>query len=138
MAGHPILTGSTSVEITVLRRAAGDLLDRLISDCEAAERRLNETGRRDPIRAVTCSSALENAIVATRDMIAQMDLLLHDLETGIAGASSYTADNNGYAAQPSARRESPAAASPSGTSAPGRPRSRGMLPGRPRSVVATA
>lgn len=62
---------------------AGRVLARLIRDRLLAEARMNETGRRDPLRQVTGASALDRAVVATQSIVDRLELLL--LES--AGAS---------------------------------------------------
>ncbi len=131
MAGQPILT-CTATDAVTLRQQAADLLGRLLADREAAERRLAENGRRDPIRAVTGATALERAIASTRDMIAQMDLLLGAVNSGIK-ATEHAASDQSHADGHDALTTKPLPFVPAN-----RPRSRGMLPGRQRSVAATA
>lgn len=58
------------------RKRASDLLGTLLAERDRLEARLSEFGRRDPMKAVTGRSALENAIAATREMIRTMDGLL--------------------------------------------------------------
>jgi hypothetical protein len=111
----------------MLRRQAGDLLTRMLADRDASERRLSETGRRDPIKAVTGATALEKAIASTREMIAQMDLMLAQLESGIAVEANGVASNPGETAKTATVR-----------GAPDRFRPRGMLSGKRRRVAATA
>lgn len=80
---QPTLTRGPLVEATILRQQAGDLLNRLMVDREAAERRQAETGRRDPLKAVTGTTALERAIASTREMISQMDVMFRELDEGL-------------------------------------------------------
>ncbi len=67
----------------VLRQQADDLLHRLMQDQESSEHRLVAAGRRDPLKAVTGTTALERAIACTREMIAEMDVMLVDLDSGL-------------------------------------------------------
>lgn len=67
-----------------LRRQADDLLCRLLATREQTERRLAETGHRDPIKAVTGQSAYDEAIRTTRDMIHRMDDLLGEMNDELA------------------------------------------------------
>jgi len=64
------------------RKRASDLLGTLLSERDRLEARLVEFGRRDPMKAVTGRSALENAIAATREMIRTMDGLLEMASRG--------------------------------------------------------
>lgn len=61
------------------RDEAEGLLDRLIAERGAAERRLAEDGRHDPIKDLTGASAFDRAIESTRRMIGHMDELLIEL-----------------------------------------------------------
>jgi hypothetical protein len=72
----------------MLRREAHQLLNRLVASREVTERRLQETGRRDPLRTVTGTTAIERAIACTRNMIADMDVLLAELDHGIQDAEA--------------------------------------------------
>ena len=83
MASPPTLTCGTLAEASMLRREAHELLNRLVANRDVTERRLQETGRRDPIRTVTGTTAIERAIASTRGMIADMDVLLAELDHGI-------------------------------------------------------
>ena len=58
------------------RDHAADVLRRLIKEREHFKRRMEESGKRDPMTVVTGKSAVEAAIQRTRDMIAEMDELL--------------------------------------------------------------
>lgn len=79
----PTLTRGSTIEAAVLRQQADGLLKRLLADRELSEQRLAASGKRDPIKTVTGVTALERAIASTRSMIADMDLLLADLDSGI-------------------------------------------------------
>jgi hypothetical protein len=70
----------TLVEARKLRQQAGELLNRLIADRDACERRAADTGKRDPMKFITGRTALENAITTARDLIGQMDSLLSNLQ----------------------------------------------------------
>ena len=70
----------TLAEAQRLRQQAGELLNRLIADRDACERRAADTGKRDPMKFITGRTALENAITTARDMIGQMDSLLSNLQ----------------------------------------------------------
>jgi hypothetical protein len=59
-----------------LRRQAADLLNRLITDREQSERRMAETGKRDPMKFITGRTAFDAAIASARELIANMDNLL--------------------------------------------------------------
>jgi hypothetical protein len=59
-----------------LRDHAADVLRRLIEEREQFKRRLEETGKRDPMTVITGRSAVDAAILRTRSMIAEMDKLL--------------------------------------------------------------
>jgi len=69
----------TLAEAQKLRQQAGELLNRLIADRDACERRAADTGKRDPMKFITGRTALESAITTARDMILQMDSLLSNL-----------------------------------------------------------
>ncbi len=71
-----------------LRRQADDLLERLRETRAAAEARIEESGRPDPIKAVTGTSALDQAIRTTRSMIKHMDELMHQMDAELADAGS--------------------------------------------------
>lgn len=62
-----------------LRSEADELLQRLLDNRNASERRHAEAGWRDAMKYITGRSALEEAICTTRDMITHMDALLSDL-----------------------------------------------------------
>ena len=70
----------TLAEAKKLRDQAGELLNRLIADRDACERRAADTGKRDPMKFITGRTALESAITTARDMIVQMDSLLSNLQ----------------------------------------------------------
>ena len=117
---HPPPTSGARTEASTLRRQANDLLQRLLADRDTSEQRLAISGKRDPLKTVTGSTAIERAIQDTRGMIAEMDLIL----AGING------DTAADALEPAA---APVMRSP----APLRPRSGGMLFGK-RPVAASA
>ena len=97
MLSPPTLTCGTLAEASMLRREAHELLNRLVANRDVTERRLQETGRRDPIRTVTGTTAIERAIASTRGMIADMDVLLAELDHGIDAAEGDEAARcNGY------------------------------------------
>ncbi|MFO0872826.1 MAG: hypothetical protein U0575_02490 [Phycisphaerales bacterium] len=58
------------------RDRASTLLRSLVAERTKLEARLAEFGRRDPIKAVTGRSAIENAIASTRAMVCAMDRLV--------------------------------------------------------------
>jgi hypothetical protein len=117
---HPPLTSGARTQASTLRRQADDLLQRLMADRETSEQRLAVSGKRDPLKTVTGSTAIERAIQDTRGMIAEMDLMLAGIEGGAA------ADARESAPVPVMRPASPL-----------RPRSGGMLFGK-RPVAASA
>ncbi len=59
-----------------LRDQAANVLQRLIEEREQFKRRLEETGKRDPMTIITGRSAVDAAIARTRSMIVEMDKLL--------------------------------------------------------------
>ena len=120
---QPTLTRGSLSEAAQLRRQAGDLLARLIDDRESSEQRLAAAGKRDPIKTVTGVTALERAILATREMIADMDMLLAELDCGIQNEHS----------QPPLANATPLTRPLASTI---RPRAGGMLHGQ-RPVAAT-
>jgi hypothetical protein len=127
MAGQPILN-TPPADALLLRRQAGDLLCRMLADRETLDRRLSESGKCDPIRSITGASALERAITDARAMIARMDLLLGELDSGIHALS---ADQGRGGCELERPRPSVAAAQLN------RQRSRGMLADRKLPVAAT-
>jgi hypothetical protein len=64
------------IETKRMRELASAVLDRLLVERVECEMRLAETGRRDPLKTVTGSSAMDNAVVTTRDIIKRMDAML--------------------------------------------------------------
>jgi Ni,Fe-hydrogenase III large subunit len=70
--------GSTAplAHVVHVREQAAELLERLTADRARLEAVLAEGGRRDQIKWVTGSSALDNAIASTRQMIESMDRIL--------------------------------------------------------------
>ena len=64
------------IETERMRELASAVLDCLLVGRVESEIRLAETGRRDPIKTVTGSSAMDNAVVTTRDIIKRMDAML--------------------------------------------------------------
>jgi hypothetical protein len=69
------------------RDQAEGLLNRLIAERGAAEQRLAEHGRHDPIKDLTGASAFDRAIETTRRMISHMDDLLIELTGEVDGLS---------------------------------------------------
>ena len=63
-------------ETLSMRQQANELLKRLLADRDQSEQRHAETGKRDPMKSVTGRSALDNAILATRDLILRLDELV--------------------------------------------------------------
>jgi hypothetical protein len=61
------------------RQRAGVLLDDLIVDQRQSEKRMAAAGKRDPIKHLTGSSALDRAIEMTKQMIRSMDELIAEL-----------------------------------------------------------
>jgi len=85
----------TLTNATRLREHAVEVLQRLIDERDQFKRRLEETGKRDPMTIITGRSAVEAAIVRTRAMIGEMDALLGqmnrdltDLETVAVGRAT--------------------------------------------------
>ena len=64
------------IETKRMRVLAAAVLDRLLVERVEWEMRLAEHGRRDPLKIVTGSSAMDNAVVTTRDIIKRMDAML--------------------------------------------------------------
>jgi len=71
-----------------LREHAGDVLRRLIEEREQFRRRLEETGKRDPMTVITGRSAVDAAIARTRSMINEMDKLLSQMNQDLNGLES--------------------------------------------------
>jgi hypothetical protein len=59
-------------DIDEMRRAAGQLLAQLQSDRAWMRRRLADAGKTDPVELVSGRSALDQAIVTTRDIIRRL------------------------------------------------------------------
>jgi hypothetical protein len=68
-----------TTETADMRQQAAALLKRLIADRDQSEQRHAELGKRDPLKSITGRSALDNAIVATRELIVRLDELLTQL-----------------------------------------------------------
>ena len=66
----------TNTETADMRQQAAALLSRLIADRDQSEQRHAEQGKRDPLKSITGRSALDNAILATRELIVRLDELL--------------------------------------------------------------
>ena len=64
------------IETKRMRELASAVLDRLLVERVECEMRLAESGRRDPLKTVTGASAMDNAVVTTRDIIKRMDAML--------------------------------------------------------------
>lgn len=71
-----------------LREHATDVLRRLIDEREQFKRRLEETGKRDPMTIITGRSAVDAAIVRTRAMIGEMDALLAQMNRDLKAIES--------------------------------------------------
>jgi hypothetical protein len=65
-------------EATLLRQEIGGLLQRLIASRDQSERRLAETGKRDPMKFITGQTSLEKAISTAQDMLSRLDGLLNE------------------------------------------------------------
>jgi len=67
----------TVVDRTAKMRArAGVVLQRLLAERDALEKRLAERGRPDPIKHVTGASALDRAVETTRHILDQTNTVL--------------------------------------------------------------
>ncbi|MHC5022391.1 MAG: hypothetical protein ACYTGG_00575 [Planctomycetota bacterium] len=85
------------MKMSEVRAQADGVLSHLLAERAACERQLAETDREDPIRTVTGRSALDDAIVSTRDMIREIDQFL-TLPAGTRSAPSPPTRTNGHAA----------------------------------------
>ncbi|MCP3905483.1 MAG: hypothetical protein GY715_17800 [Planctomycetes bacterium] len=77
-----MVRNSAQEELRLAAQARGEadhVLSRLIDSRLATERRLRDTGRPDPLKVLTGSSALDRAIATTREIIRRMDDLLGEL-----------------------------------------------------------
>jgi hypothetical protein len=77
-------------EAQTLRDQASDLLNRLLSNREMSEKRLAESGKRDPMKFITGRTSLDDAIASTREMIGQMEELMARLRAEPAAADAPT------------------------------------------------
>lgn len=68
---------STAPGLEQIRKNAEQLLDRLLADRADIERRLEESGRPDPVRLVTGRSAIDSTINSTQRMLAMLERLEH-------------------------------------------------------------
>ena len=75
-SSSPVRSADAVADAIAARRRAGTVLDSLLVARMRLESRLTEGGRRDPIKAVTGHSAIENAIASTKAMIAALDRLV--------------------------------------------------------------
>ncbi len=65
-------------ETKLMRQQAGLMLERLLETRMFIERRIEQSGRDDPMKSVTGHSAFDHAISSTRQLIGRMDELLGD------------------------------------------------------------
>jgi hypothetical protein len=79
---------SNMEQAIIVRQQTSELLNRLVTDRDQIERRIAETGRRDPLKSVTGRTALDNAINSAREMIHRMDLLLAEMNQELGLPSS--------------------------------------------------
>jgi hypothetical protein len=68
---------------TQTREEADVLLARLLSDRRLSEQRYAAAGKSDPMKRLTGASALDRAIVSTRQMITHMDDLVRELQANL-------------------------------------------------------
>lgn len=88
------------------REQAEEVLQRLLVDRRLSEQRFDEAGKKDPLKDLTGTSALERAIDATRQMMKHLDELIAGLEAALP-ASRETARSGAGAPvvlEPSPRR----------------------------------
>ncbi len=74
------------------RTDAESLLSTLLADRNASEQRFAEAGKKDPVKMLTGTSAMDNAIQSTREMIDNLDAMIaslrgDDTPSGKSGAS---------------------------------------------------
>jgi hypothetical protein len=69
-------------EAAQLRKEVTQLLTRLLANREQSERRMSESGKRDPMKFITGKTSLESAIVSAREMIDELDALASGLQSG--------------------------------------------------------
>jgi len=75
----PQLTQQTVDLAVETRTQAGLLLRKLQIDRARSEKRCSEFGLRDPVKDLTGLSAIERAIVETKEAVTRMDELINDL-----------------------------------------------------------
>ncbi len=92
MVSDTITTNVVLIETKLMRRRAGNLLQRLKINRNTIERRIGDSGRHDPIKFITGKSAMDNAISTTHMLITHMDKLLQEP----ADYSNGTGDNGDY------------------------------------------
>ena len=87
MLHHPQLAheDSTLRVADETRHQAGRLLRRLLIEQHHSDERFAQAGRRDPIKALTGFSALERAVVTTRDLISRIEEVMAELEAESPG-----------------------------------------------------
>ena len=85
------------------REQAEEVLQRLLVDRRLSEQRFEEAGKRDPLKDLTGTSALDRAIQSTRQMIEHLDELIAGLEASLPSANG-TATGTPVVLQPSVRR----------------------------------
>jgi len=71
-------THSIEIETKLMREQAGLVLEHLLERQTFIERRIEQSGRDDPIKAVTGHSAFDSAITSARRLIGRMDDLLDE------------------------------------------------------------
>lgn len=79
---------STLTNAARLREHAVEVLRRLIDEREQFKRRLEESGKRDPMTVITGHSAVDAAIARTRSMISDMDSLLRQMNADLSALDS--------------------------------------------------
>ena len=67
-------------EATQLRNEVTQLLTRLLANREQSEKRMSESGKRDPMKFITGKTSLESAIASAREMIDELDALASGLQ----------------------------------------------------------
>lgn len=89
-----ITTNALLIETKLMRRRAGELLQRLEINRSTIEQRIGDLGRHDPMKFITGKSAMDNAISTTHILITNVDQMLQEP----AATSNGTGDNGTHEA----------------------------------------
>ena len=81
MVREPTMNDDEATLAVQVRAEADVLLGRLLKERARSEARCRQTGRNDPIKALTGTSALDRAIATTGRMLEHLDVLLGEIES---------------------------------------------------------